>query len=323
LESQLRAASVPVHVIGKHTTADPLAWVKLLRTLRQIEPDIVHTWIFAANAYGRYAALWAKVPCIVGSERSVDPWKGTWQLTIDRYLAKRTHGISTNSPGVVDFYHEQGIDRSNFKIIPNGIELRDPRLEISRQEAFERLGIPLNHRLILSIGRLWHQKGYKDLIWAAEMLRILRSEVSYVILGEGPERQRLEAYRDNVRAAASVHLIGHRPDAMQILPHADLLWNGSLYEGQSNVILEAMQAGVPVLATDIPGNRDLIENEKTGILFPVGDVDRLMRISNQLLDDSQWRVRLIESAREHVAREHSASTMIQRHEAWYRQLLQR
>jgi glycosyltransferase involved in cell wall biosynthesis len=224
---------------------------------------------------------------------------------------------------VVDFYHEQGIDRSNFKIIPNGIELRDPRLEISRQEAFERLGIPLNHRLILSIGRLWHQKGYKDLIWAAEMLRILRSEVSYVILGEGPERQRLEAYRDNVRAAASVHLIGHRLDAMQILPHADLLWNGSLYEGQSNVILEAMQAGVPVLATDIPGNRDLIENEKTGILFPVGDVDRLMRISNQLLDDSQWRVRLIESAREHVAREHSASTMIQRHEAWYRQLLQR
>ena len=323
LESQLRAASVPVHVIGKHTTADPLAWVKLLRTLRQIKPDIVHTWIFAANAYGRYAALWAKVPCIVGSERSVDPWKGSWQLTIDRYLAKRTQGISTNSPGVVDFYHKQGIDRSNFKIIPNGIESRDPKLEISRQEAFERLGIPLNHRLILSIGRLWHQKGYKDLIWAAEMLRILRSEVSYVILGEGPERQRLEAYRDNVRAAASVYLIGHRPDAMQILPHADLLWNGSLYEGQSNVILEAMQAGVPVLATDIPGNRDLIENEKTGILFPVGDVDRLMRISNQLLDDSQWRVRLIESAREHVAREHSASTMIQRHEAWYRQLLQR
>ena len=283
----------------------------------------VHTWIFAANAYGRSAARWAKVPVVVGSERSVDPWKGTWQLTIDRYLAKRTQGISTNSPGVVDFYHSHGIDRSNFTLIPNGIPPRDPKLEISREEAFARLGIPLDRRLILSIGRLWQQKGYKDLIWSAEMLRVLRHNVSYAILGDGPERVRLEEYRDNVRAAGSVDLLGHRADAMQILPHADLLWNGSLYEGQSNVILEAMQAGVAVIATDIPGNRDLIENEKTGILFQVGDVDRLMRVSNQLLDDTDRRNRLIQAARELVSREHSATTMIQRHEAWYRKLLQR
>jgi glycosyltransferase involved in cell wall biosynthesis len=142
-------------------------------------------------------------------------------------------------------------------------------------------------------------------------------------LGDGPERVRLEEYRDNVRAAGSVELLGHRADAMQILPHADLLWNGSLYEGQSNVILEAMQAGVAVIATDIPGNRDLIENEKTGILFQVGDVDRLMRVSNQLLDDTDRRNQLIQAAREFVSREHSATTMIQRHEAWYLKLLQR
>ena len=323
LEEQLRAAGVDVHLVGKHATADPLAWIRLLRILKRIQPDIVHTWIFAANAYGRSAARWAKVPVVVGSERSVDPWKGTWQLTIDRYLAKRTQGISTNSPGVVDFYQSHGIDRSNFTLIPNGIPPRDPKLEISREEAFARLGIPLDRRLILSIGRLWQQKGYKDLIWSAEMLRVLRHNVSYAILGDGPERVRLEEYRDNVRAAGSVDLLGHRADAMQILPHADLLWNGSLYEGQSNVILEAMQAGVAVIATDIPGNRDLIENEKTGILFQVGDVDRLMRVSNQLLDDTDRRNRLIQAARELVSREHSATTMIQRHEAWYRKLLQR
>lgn len=323
LESQLRSAGVDVHVIGKNATADPWAWYQLLRTIRRIKPQIVHTWIFAANAYGRTAALCAKVPVVVGSERSVDPWKGTWQLTIDRFLAKRTHGISTNSQGVVDFYHDHGVDKSNFTIIPNGIEPRQADQEISRQSAFERLRIPASHKLILSIGRLWHQKGYKDLIWSAEMLRILRNDISYVVLGEGPERQRLEAYRDNIRGGAAVHLLGHRTDAKQILPHADLFWNGSLYEGQSNGILEAMQAGVPVLATDIPGNRDLIENEKTGILFQVGDVDRLMRISNQLLDDSQEKSRLIQSANELVALQHSASMMIQRHQDWYLKLLNR
>ena len=201
LEEQLRAAGVAVHVIGKRTAGDPIAWYQLLQKLRELRPDIVHTWLFAANAYGRSAALAARVPWIVGSERSVDPWKGTWQLTIDRQLAKRTAGISTNSPGVVDFYHEHGVDRKYFTVIPNGILPRDPRREISREEAFGRLGVSTDRRLILSIGRLWPQKGYKDLIWSAEMLRVLRGDTSFVVIGEGPERARLEEYRDNVRAA--------------------------------------------------------------------------------------------------------------------------
>lgn len=321
LESELRAAGVRVDVIGKHATGDPIAWYKLYTKLKKLQPDIVHTWLFAANAYGRSAAKAARVRAVVGSERSVDPWKGTWQLSIDRFLAKRTQGISTNSQGVVDFYDSKGIARSNFTVIPNGIPPRDPAKDISREEAFRRLGIPLHHKLILSIGRLWAQKGYKDLIWSAEMLRVLRGDISYVVIGDGPERQRLEEYSDNIRAAREVYLVGHRDDAAQILPHADLLWNGSLYEGQSNVLLEAMQAGVVTLATDIPGNQDLVDNEQTGILFPLGDVDRLMRISHQLLDDTDRRNQLILAAKSKIEQQHTVPAMVQAHEAWYRKLL--
>lgn len=323
LEAELKQADVPVHLIGKHATGDPFAWFKLYRKLKQLQPHIVHTWLFAANAYGRSAALAAKVPVVVGSERSVDPWKGTWQLTIDRALAKRTQGISTNSQGVVDFYDSKGVSRDHFTVIPNGIPPRNTALDISREEAFRRLGIPQNHKLILSIGRLWPQKGYKDLIWSADMLSVLRSDVSYVILGEGPERERLEEFRDNIRAAKNVHLVGHRNDVLQILPHADLLWNGSLYEGQSNVLLEAMQAGVVVVATDIPGNQDLVKNEKSGYLFALGEVDRLMRLSHQLLDDTSLRTALIATAKEHLEQQHSVSAMVQAHQAWYRKLLHR
>jgi glycosyltransferase involved in cell wall biosynthesis len=106
---------------------------------------------------------------------------------------------------------------------------------------------------------------------------------------------------------------------MQILPHADLLWNGSLYEGQSNVILEAMQARVLVMASDIPGNRDMVQDNVTGILFPVGEVDRLMRVSHQMLDDPESRLRMIDAAEQRVRNENDLQVMIDRHAQYYRQ----
>jgi glycosyltransferase involved in cell wall biosynthesis len=319
LEHELSEAGIPVVSIGKRGKLDPRAWWNLRNTLKRLKPDIVHTWLFAANAYGRSAARSARVPIILGSERSVDPWKASWQLAIDRYLATRSQGITTNSPGVVDFYAGHGIPRELFQVIANGIPPRQPSQEISREEAFRRLGIDPSRKLILSIGRLWPQKGYKDLIWSAEILRVLRGDTSYAILGEGPERPRLEEFRDNVKAASEVYLVGHRDDAMQILPHADLLWNGSLYEGQSNVILEAMQARVLVMASDIPGNRDLVQDNVTGILFPVGEVDRLMRVSHQLLDDPESRLRMIDAAEQRVRNENDLQVMIDRHAQYYRQ----
>lgn len=323
LESELDTQRTRLVIIGKKNKIDPWVLGRLTKELRALRPDLVHTWIFAANAYGRVAATWARVPCILASERSVDPWKSFWHLAIDRGLSRITRGITANSQGVVDFYHRQGIDRKLFEVIPNGIEARDPQREISRQEALGRLGIDPNRRLILSLGRLWHQKNYKDLIWSAEILRVMRGDTSYAILGEGPERQRLEEYRDNVRAASQVFLVGHRDDALSILPHADLLWNGSLYEGQSNAILEAMQAGVPVVASDIPGNRELVQDGETGILFPVGEVDRLMRLSNQLLENQEMRQRLVQAARSYVLREHDPQRMADRHADYYRRMLSR
>lgn len=321
LQQELNTERTRLIIMGKRRKADPGALWQLTRQLRTLRPDIVHTWIFAANAYGRAAARWAGVPCILASERSADPWKSSWHFIIDRILSRITRGITTNSQGVVEFYRSQGIDPKLFEVIPNGMEPRDPNIEISREEAFQRLGIDPARRLILSIGRLWPQKNYKDLIWSAEILRVLRADTSYAILGEGPERPRLEEYRDNVRAASEVYLVGHREDATAILPHADLLWNGSLYEGQSNAILEAMQAGVPVIASDIPGNRELVRDGETGILFPVGEVDRLMRLSNQLLQDRSMRDRLVEEARKYVLHEHDAQRMVDRHAAYYRRML--
>jgi glycosyltransferase involved in cell wall biosynthesis len=360
IEDELRAAGVPLHFINKRGKFDPLAYRRLVRLLCQLRPDIVHTWLFAANSYGRLAAWRCGVPVILAAERCVDPWKGWWQHQIDRRLCKITDRMLTNSNGVVEFYRNHGIPAEKFVVIPNAISAADespvgwppnpekgqstdsstddrlensptsnnssppevdPRKRMSKDEFFKRLSLRPRKRVVGAVGRLWAQKGYEDLIWAAEMLRVAYEDVWFVIIGDGPDRKKLQAFRDKVEAYNAVRFLGHRNDAHELMSAFDVLWNGSLYEGQSNTILEAMAMGIPVLATDIPGNRDLVVNDQTGYLYPLGNVEMLIRRTNSLLSDDRKRSELGSNAMQRVQHEFSLEKMIASYSQLYRKLV--
>lgn len=317
---ELEQAGIPVTLIGKRFKFDFGSFFRLVRFLKEQKFDLVHTWIFAANSYGRLAAQWAKVPCIVAGERCVDEWKRWWHFAIDRQLARRTNKIVTNSSGVVEFGAAHGISRSLFEVIPNAI----PPLKVdetARHEIRRQLGLPPESILIGAVGRLWPQKGLKDLLWGLELIRVVRDDAHFVIVGDGPERQRLEYYRDQIGVGNRVRFVGHQDGATRWIQAFDLLWNGSRYEGQSNAILEAMQAGVPVLATDIAGNRDLIVPGETGFLYKRGDLAALARLTLQVLNNRELYVRLSAASRNRVAEKFSLEAMISAHERLYSSLL--
>jgi glycosyltransferase involved in cell wall biosynthesis len=321
LEATLRAAGIPVTVIGKRWKADPLAYLRLKRHIRGLAPDIVHTWLFAANAYGRQAALAAGVKHIVAGERCVDPWKSAWQLAIDRRLAQRTERIVTNSSGVEEFYVSRGLPAEKFVVIPNGIEgpaVTDPG---GREALLAELQLPAGSRLIGCVGRLWPQKGHKDLIWAADLLKSTRDDAHLLIIGDGPLRWRLERFTRQNAVEDKVHFLGERSDVPRLMQHFDLLWLGSEYEGQSNAVLEAMAAGAPVIAYDIAGNRDLVVPEETGYLVPLGDRFEFTRRTHWLLDDEALRSRMGAAGRERARREFTVERMVARHADLYRQLV--
>lgn len=315
----LRRHGIPVTVIGKRFKADPTALFRLRRWLLQWKPDIVHTWLFAANSFGRLAAWLAGVPVVIASERCVDPWKSRWHFAIDRALARRSAAITTNSGGVRQFYADHGIDSSLFQIIPNGIPPRDVD-PIGKSEAFSRLGVPTDRKLVLAVGRLWPQKRYRDLIWAAELLATTRGDTTLVIIGDGPQKHELLRFRDAVTIPEHVAFVGSRDDVAELLPHADLFWIGSEYEGQSNAVIEAMQAGVAVIATDIPGNRDLVIDGTTGRLVGLGDRAAFARESIRLLDDPEQARRLADAAKTRIENEFSVDQMVRQHADLYRGL---
>jgi glycosyltransferase involved in cell wall biosynthesis len=319
LAGKLAEAGIPLTVIGKRWKLDPQAYWGLKRLVAELRPDLIHAWMFAANAYGFAATRACGVKNFVVGQRCVDPWKSRWQLAIDRAMARRCSSVVVNSEGVRDFYVRHGAPPERVRVIPNGVALPAPPVTTRRQLLAE-LDLPADCRLIGLVGRLWPQKRVKDAIWAADLLKVIRSDVHLLVIGDGPQRNRLRRFRDQCRIADRVHFLGPRGDVPRLMPHFDAIWSTSGYEGQSNVILEAMAAGVPVVATDIPGTRELVVPEVTGYLVPVGDRAAFAKYTQRLLNDSSLAARLGEAGCQRVQSEFSVAKMIERHAELYRKV---
>jgi glycosyltransferase involved in cell wall biosynthesis len=323
LEAPLRAAGIPVTVIGKRRKIDHAAYFRLHQYLCDLRPEIAHTWLFAANCYGRLAARHAGVPIIIAGERCVDPWKQWHELAIDRLFARFTQRIVTNSAGVRDFYVARGLPAAKFAVIPNGIEPPHGPIETrqsARRRLLNELGLPASTRFVGAVGRLWPQKRYKDLIWAAELLRWPHPDAHLVIVGDGPQRRRLHRFTRQIGIATHVHFLGARNDVPRLLPALDCFWLASGYEGQSNALMEAMAAGLPVVVSDIPGNRDLVVDGESGLLVQPGNKSEFARRTRRLFDEPEFAQKLGENARQRMAEAFSLTRMVERHAALYREL---
>lgn len=183
------------------------------------------------------------------------------------------------------------------------------------------LGLPTDAYLIGSVGRLRPQKGYPILLAAAAQVRQTLPHAHFVLIGDGELRPQLEAQAQQLGIADAVTFLGPRHDVEQLYGLLDLFVSSSLWEGLPTVILEAMAAGCPVVATAVAGSRDLVGKDERGLLAPPNDPAALAAAIVRLAQTPLLVQAMIQQAKQFVGDHFAITAVARRHEALYRKLL--
>ncbi|QDT37914.1 glycosyltransferase [Stratiformator vulcanicus] len=319
--SRLQEHGIPLTVLNKRLKFDPSAWYRLRSTIRKLNPNLIHTWMFTANSYGRMAvASGSDRPKVVVSERCVDSWKAGWQHFVDRRLMDRTDLLIANSKSVAQFYEQRGFPSERTRVVRNWVDVSPVATE-RRSEIRESLGLNPDDRVVGFVGRLAKQKRVGDLVWALQLGKQLTENLKFLIIGDGPERNRLEELAVNYSCEDLIHFTGHREDARSLLPAFDVFWFASAFEGQSNSLMEAMATGLPAIASDIPPNRELIDNGVDGYLVPLGDSVAFAQFMARLFDDPGMAEQIGAAAKQKMQEQFTRERMINAYVDIYMELL--
>jgi glycosyltransferase involved in cell wall biosynthesis len=319
LELELQDAGIPVTAIGKQFKVDPIALFNLNRFLKVRSFDIVQTWIFAANTYGRVAARIAHVPIVVVAEMAVDVWKGRFNRSVDRHLAKWCDRLVGNSRAVVEFYEQIGVPREKLALIYSGTDDEEPA-QTDPRAIRTALGFKAEAPLILFAGRLAEQKRVADLLKALVLLQYVEPDARTLIVGDGPLRDHLEEVSQAYHLDSRVRFLGHREDVPELMAASDLVVLPSAFEGLPNVVLEAMRLRKPVIATAAPGTTEVVVDGQTGLLVPIGNPPLLARAMRDVIRNPVVAAQFAEAGRARVEKQFRVATMVAQFAELYEEL---
>lgn len=252
----------------------PRAFGSLVRHLRGERPDALVCFMFHANVIGRLAGRIAGVPAIVTSIRN-EHFGPPWRDRAERWTEWLGHAVTCNSAIVAQALMERGVAR-RVEVIPNCCDPPDPRPPGERERLRETLA-PADEFLWLSVGSLTAQKDRSGLVRVfAEAFP--EPGVRLAIAGGGPEHDAILAAAREAGVADRVALLGVRDDVPALLGAADGFVLSSRWEGSPNALIEAGLAGLPVVATETGGVRELVEDGRTGVLVgPQGSLCEALR----------------------------------------------
>ena len=293
--------------------------LNLIRLIRRISPSILHCFLFRANILGRIAGRIAGVPVIISSVRVLEAGS-FFKNVLDRMTSSLTDACIAVSEAARRYTIEHsGISPQKISTIYNGIDCN----ESCRESMFSRKAVSLDEKdiVLALIGRLHIQKGHRIVLNALPLILPEAPRVRLLFCGEGGEESSLRKLVEDLGLTAQVRFLGLVENAAQILPHIDILVLPSLWEGMPHVVLEAMAAGRPVVASRIDGLDELVKDEETGLLFSPGDPRSLAAALLKLITNRELCRNMGEAARERVMKNFQLKTTVQNTVRLYQQLL--
>lgn len=318
------APEIAVFTLGKRPGQDPGAFLRLVSLLRRLQPSIVHSRNWAAFDAVPAARL-AGVSRVVHGEHGRDIADPEGRNTRRNWIRRRfaplvSHFVAVSRDLERWLREEVRVPAAKVSTIHNGVDLS--RFSPSdRREARKALGLPADVPMICAVGRLDPVKDQVGLVRAFAGLLPAHPEAVLLIAGEGPCRDDLTRVIAELTLAGHARLLGECRDVPRVLAATDLFALPSIAEGMSNTLLEAMAAGLPVVATWVGGNSELVEDGVTGRLVPSRNPIALRDAMAAYLDDPHLRALHGKASRERAAQCFSLDQMCEEYLSLYRRLL--
>jgi glycosyltransferase involved in cell wall biosynthesis len=321
--AEVNALGWPVHELGvSRRIYDPSGCrglVRLLHLVRDFRPDAIHGYLFGPNLFAVLAGRLCGVPAVLVAKRNVDAFETKRQVWLQSRIHRWATHVTAVSESVADTVVQLGVPRDRVTVIPNGVDAA--RFGTAEGDAARRLlgmngGVPI----LGSVGCLAPRKDYATLLDALALLSAHGQPYQAALIGDGPERERLEARANVLGIAERVHFLGERADVERLLPGLEVFVLSSREEGIPNALLEAMAAGRPAVATAVGGTPEVLQDGETGWLVPAQQPERLAQALEQALADPTERARRGRNARDYALEALSIEAMTRRHEQLYETL---
>ncbi|MEJ2538497.1 MAG: glycosyltransferase family 4 protein [Gemmatimonadota bacterium] len=318
LGDRFRQAGFPSETFRLRRAVDFRCLNELTETLRKARVDVVHSHEFTMCVYGAAAARRLGIPHVTtmhGNQTMMDALRRRVALRWAFRRARMVVGCSDATRDVVE--EGLGLSPGTVHSIRNGVPERPGRREPVRRE----LGLSEDELLVAAVGNVVPRKGHLVLLQALALLEDDGLDVPWRVVVAGAKRDAtadIEALVAERGWGERVHLLGARDDVPDLLAAADVFSMPSLWEGLPLAVLEAMFAGLPIVASRTSGIPEAIDSDRVGLLATPGDVPELAEHLGAVLRDPELRDRLGSAARERAHQEFTVSVMADRYLASYR-----
>lgn len=304
---------VRIQAMGLAPGNDPRLPLRIAKLLRAWRIDLVHTRNAEPFFYGVLAAHLAGVPVLHSEHGRTFPERPLRRIIQRLLLRYVNEAFAVSEQLRQELAAELGVRPDRFSVLRNGVDCAKFRPGGSRLSSSD----PRRTLRIGTVGRLAGVKNYPLLLRAFARLPA-EPPCTLVLVGDGPDRGMLERVAWCLGIRDRVEFAGHRDDVPSILQELDIFVLPSSSEGMSNTLLEAMATGVAVLASDVGGNAEIVQPERSGLLFRSGDVEAVTSQLGRLVADAKLRAALGGAAAERVRAHYSIEAMLSRYEALYR-----
>jgi len=322
LTSRLTNPSVRFFCLNEGEGKRPDLFLKLRRVFIDNRAHIVHTHNFYSGVYGIIGAKLAGNTKIVHGEHGNHAFSGFARKAALRHIYPLADRVLTVSNSLRRALVRSGIPEEKVEAILNGVDIG--KFQSSDTRAGKRLSTESGDSRVLFgyVGRISAEKGIDLLLRAFSAIHQRRGDTGLVIVGDGPELDKMRALADALGTQHAVDFLGARADVHELYRTFDVFVLPSLVEGLSNAVLEAMASGLAIVVTGVGDNSELIEDGKNGFVVPAGSVEELVRKMDMLAKDDECRNRLGGSALAKAKAEFSLDRMIRNYEDFYTSLVQ-